>query len=78
MGKRDTVRYTMRTGNRIEKFGITGDPDTRAAANAADGVPGEMRIEGPRVTRESAQDWETRKIQEYEQRSGKPPRYNKM
>ncbi|MBA7557954.1 hypothetical protein ES705_50738 [subsurface metagenome] len=77
MGKRDTVRYTMRTGNRIEKFGITDDPDRRAAENADAGVPGEMRIEGPRVTRESAQDWETRKIQEYEQRNGEAPPYNK-
>ena len=77
MGKRDTTRYTVRTGNLIQKFGITNDPDRRAIENANEGVPGVMRIEGPLVTRESAQDWETRKIQEYEQRNGKPPRYNK-
>ncbi len=77
MGKRDTVRYTVRTGNRIEKFGITNDPDRRATENINAGVPGTMRQEGPRVTRQSAQDWETNKIQQYGQRNGKPPRYNK-
>ena len=77
MSKRDTIRYTIRTGNTIQKFGITNSPDRRAIENANEGVPGELRIEGPRVTRESALDWETDKIQQYEQRNGKPPPYNK-
>ncbi len=77
MGNRDTFRYTMRNGNLIEKFGITDNPDKRATQNTNAGVPGVMRIEGPRVTRETALDWETNKINQYEQRNGKPPRHNK-
>ena len=77
MAKRDTARYTQRAGNRIEKFGITNDPARRAPENTNEGVPGVMRQEGPLVTRKSAQDWETRKINQYEQRNGKPPPHNK-
>ena len=58
MSKRDTYRYTLRDGNRIVYRGITGDPDRRAAEHKTAGKPGKMRIEGPRVSRETALDWE--------------------
>lgn len=57
--ERDTVRYTLRDNKgRILYHGITNDPERRAAEHERDGKPGEMRIEGPRVTRESALRWE--------------------
>jgi hypothetical protein len=78
MTERDTVRYTMRgPNNRILKFGITDRPDQRPAENVSAGCKGNFRKEGPKVTRESAIEWETQKIQQYEQRNGKPPPYNK-
>ena len=58
MKPRDTTRYTLREGNRITYRGITNDPERRAAEHIRDGRRGAMRIEGPKVTRESALAWE--------------------
>lgn len=60
MAKRDTYRYTLRTGNRITYRGITNNPKRRAGEHERAGRPGKMRIEGPRVTRRSALAWERR------------------
>lgn len=57
-GERDTYRYTLRVNGRPVYYGITNDPERRAAEHKRDGNPGEMHIEGPRVTRESALAWE--------------------
>ena len=77
MAKRDTTRYTMRDGNRIIKFGVTDDPDRRESENIGAGLGDTMWIEGPRVTRESALNWEAQKIEAYQQRNGKAPPGNK-
>ena len=58
MAKRNTYRYTLREGNQIRYRGITNDPARRADEHRRDGKPGKMRIEGPRVTRRSALEWE--------------------
>ena len=55
---RDTYRYTLRNDGKILYHGITNDPERRAAEHKRDGKPGEMHIEGPRVTRDSALKWE--------------------
>ena len=78
MGIRNTVRYTMRNGNRIVKFGITTDPERRESENVADGLGTSMRIEGPRVTRQSALDWERQKIDAYVDRNGSMPQGNRV
>ena len=43
----------MRDGNMIVKFGITTDPE-RESENISDGLGETMRIEGPRVTEDTA------------------------
>ena len=76
---RNTRRYTMRTGNRIQKFGITSQtPEQRESQNRNDGTPGKMRIEGPAVTRDSALKWERSKVENYRKRNGRMPPPNKV
>ena len=75
MANRNTYRYTMREGNRIIKYGITKDPDRREIENLRDGSGDKMRIEGSRVSEQSARDWERLKIDAYTRRNGHlPPR----
>ena len=68
--RRTTYRYTMRVGNKIEYFGITTDPNSRAQQHRRNGMPGKMRVEGPPVTPETARVWEQKKISEYRKRNG--------
>ena len=68
--RRSTYRYTMRTGNKIEYFGVTEDPARRAQQHRREGMPGKMRVEGSRVTPETAQAWEREKIHKYRKRNG--------
>ena len=79
MARRNTSRYTVRDSRgRIKKFGITSNPVRRARENARDGVRGQMRIEGPRVTRDSALRWERRKINAFRDRMGRRPPRNRI
>lgn len=78
MAPRDTYRYTIRDGNRIVKYGVTNDPERRFGEILRNGINGDMRIEGPRVTRNSALDWERGRIDGYQQRNGKLPPGNKV
>ncbi len=57
---RNTTRYTLRKGNKVLYRGITNDPKRRAAEHKQAGKSGTMRTEGPKVTRESALEWERR------------------
>ena len=68
--RRRTYRYTMRTGNKIEYFGVTEDPAHRAQRHRREGMPGKMRVEGSRVTPETAQAWEREKIHKCRKRNG--------
>ena len=76
--KRDTTRYTMRKGNTILKYGKTNNPERREPENQRDGIGGTLRKEGPKVTDESARNWEQRMIEQYTQRHGHPPPGNKQ
>lgn len=59
MAKRDTSRYTLRDKKgRVQYRGITNDPARRAAEHKRAGRRGKMRVEGPKVTRDSALNWE--------------------
>ena len=79
MQKRNFVRYTVRTGNRVQKFGVTSqDLGARGSQNRNSGVPGKTRKEGPSVTRDTAFDWERRKIENYRKRNGRMPPHNKI
>lgn len=72
--KRDTIRYTMRDGNKIVKFGVTDRLEQRERENQAElGSDLKLRKEGPKVTRDSALDWESGKIEDYERRNGEKP-----
>ena len=58
MARRSTSRYTLRQGNKITYRGITNNPKRRASEHKQAGRSGKMRIEGPKVTRKSALEWE--------------------
>ena len=77
--RRNTARYTMRTGNRVKKFGITDNPTRRASENnQRRATSGALRKEGPLVTRSSARAWEAQKIRAYKQRTSHRPPGNKQ
>lgn len=79
MSRRSITRYTMRgSGNRINKFGVTGNPARREGENRRAGNGKSMRIEGPKVTKQSALNWERQKIENYQRRNGRRPPGNKV
>ncbi len=73
---RDTYRYTIREGNRIRYIGITDNPKRRAAEHTLKDIPGDMRVEGPRVSRETAEAWERNRIATYWRRNGQDSLFN--
>ena len=57
--RRDTYRYTLRSpSGKILYRGITNDPSRRAAEHKNEGRSGQMHVEGPVVSRETALKWE--------------------
>ena len=79
MQRRSITRYTMRgKGGRINKFGITSNPARREGENRRAGNDKTMRIEGPKVTKQSALNWERGKIESYQNRNGRRPPGNKV
>ena len=76
---RVTHRYVLRDGRQIVQFGVTDDLDRRRDEHQADGKKfTTMTPVGPRVTRDSALEWEQSKIEAYDRNhSGRPPRFNK-
>ena len=75
---RDTVRYSLWRGHTKVYVGITNDPERREDDHRRDGLDfDQMRIEGPRVTRGSAFDWEKDVLEAYKRgHGGDPPEYN--
>ena len=76
--RRLTIRYTMRIGNRIIKYGITDNPNRREGENRRAGLGKVLRREGPIVTRRSGLDWEKHSRQSYKRRNGRLPPGNKV
>jgi hypothetical protein len=80
MKARNTHRYILRDGRQIVQFGITSGPLDRLGEHLRDSKRfTTMAVVGPRVTRESALDWERERIESYQQgHRGRRPRYNRV
>lgn len=79
MADRDTTRYELYQGNKLQYVGITNDLDRRTREHEAEGMKF-TRVEkvGPKVTRETANGWESDRIGTYQKNhGGKLPTYNK-
>lgn len=76
--ERKTIKYELRTGNKVEYVGITDRPAEREAEHRAEGMNfGKLVQIGNRTTREAAGRWEESRIQTYKQNhGGQRPRYN--
>ncbi len=76
--KRDTSKYVLRQGNKVVYVGITNDLERRTAEHEREG----MRFTavdkiGRQTTREAAEEWETARINQYqENHGGETPMYN--
>lgn len=80
MADRNTYRYLLKNSNQIVYVGITNDPARRIDEHSIDGKNfTHMTIEGPIVSRGSAERWEQDRIDIYSRNhSGYSPKYNKQ
>lgn len=80
MTKRDSYRYELRKGHEIVYFGVSNNPERRAAEHLYEGKRfTHMNVTGPVVTRNSAMDWEEEKRDGYARNHrGYLPRYNRI
>jgi predicted GIY-YIG superfamily endonuclease len=75
--QRDTYKYELKNGNKVEYVGITNDPQRREAEHRQNKNFDKMEIIGRVSTRESAEQWETNRIGIYKRNhSGELPKYN--
>ncbi len=78
MSNRDTSKYILKQGNKIVYVGITNDPQRREAEHRQDKDFDKMEIIGRTCTRQSAEQWETDRIETYmSNHGGNTPIYNK-
>ena len=78
---RDTHRYELRDrSGQVVYVGITNNPERRAEQHRDEGKRFfALYTVGPRVTRESAEDWEEDRLAAYRRNhGGKNPRYNQQ
>ena len=77
-GKRNHYRYKLWDKGKIVQYGITKEPEKREAAHKNEGKQfSTFGVEGPTVTKESAEKWEEQKLKSYRaHHQGKNPRYN--
>lgn len=78
--KRDYYRYELRDRRKIVYVGITDDPVRREAEHKSQGKHfTKMNTVGPAVTKNSAEQWEEGRLEQYRRsHGGKNPRYNKI
>lgn len=79
MANRDTSRYELYQGNKLQYVGITNDLERRTREHQAEGM-NFNRVEkvGPAVTRDTANKWESDRIGTYQRNhGGSLPPYNK-
>lgn len=77
MAVRDTYRYELRRGGNVLYVGITKNPERRVIEHSANKDFGSMHIVGPRVSRQTAEAWETQRIDTYKRNhGGNRPMYN--
>jgi len=75
--KRNTNKYTLIDGNEIVYVGTTNDPLRREAEHRRDKDFDKMNVIGRKCTQDSAEQWETERIQTYmKNHGGKTPKYN--
>lgn len=75
--KRNTSRYTLWDGRKKVYIGITNDPEGRENAHQKDKNFDQMRVEGPKVSRDTALEWEQDALETYGRgHDGKSPKYN--
>ena len=78
MAERNTYKYELKQGNKVVYVGISDDPARREIEHRRDKDFGKMVIVGNKSTRESAKDWEDRRIETYmNNHGGETPKYNK-
>ncbi|MBR4155493.1 MAG: GIY-YIG nuclease family protein [Bacteroidales bacterium] len=78
MNKRSTYKYVLKDGNKIKYVGITDDPQRRESEHKRDKDFKKMEIIGRAVSRESAEKWETERINQYRRNhNGQVPPLNK-
>lgn len=76
--KRNTYKYVLKDGNNIKYVGITDDPQRRESEHKRDKDFKKMEIIGQAVSRESAEKWETERINQYRRNhNGQVPPLNK-
>ena len=78
MANRKTYRYTLRDKGKIVYYGINNDLERREAEHRDEGKRfGSMKQEGPRVTHQTAENWEEQRLEGYRStHRGRNPRYN--
>lgn len=76
---RDTYRYRLYHKHQIVYTGISDDPERRAMEHTRAGIRfTSMSVQGPAVTRDSAERWEEDQLAKYRRsHRGRNPRYNK-
>ena len=78
MKKRDYSKYELKKGNKVLYVGITKDPDRRHNEHRNDKRFGHMLVVGNKTTKEAAEKWETKRIEQYARNhGGHAPRKNK-
>jgi predicted GIY-YIG superfamily endonuclease len=64
-------------GHRKVYIGRTNDPESRETAHQRDKKFNQMKIEGPKVSEETALEWEQEALEKYRLgHGGKSPKYN--
>jgi predicted GIY-YIG superfamily endonuclease len=75
--KRDTYRYTLKNGPKIVYIGVTTAPESRENSHRQDKNFDRMKIEGPKVSKETALEWEQEALERYRRgHGGRTPKYN--
>jgi predicted GIY-YIG superfamily endonuclease len=75
--KRDTYNYALRDGRKVVYYGVTNDPDRRLRQHVNSGKRFTSMCLGIKVTKNTAEAREQRRITNYRYKNRKNPRYNK-
>ena len=75
---RNHYRYELRDQGKIVYVGETNNPERREEEHKNQGKRfGSINVIGPAVTRDSAEKWEEKRLEQYRRsHGGKNPRYN--
>ena len=65
INKRNTYKYVLKDGNKIIYIGITDNPQRRESEHRRNKDFQKMEVIGRKVTRDSADQWESERIDKY-------------